>query len=70
MPSNKYQLYVWNEFNPDYTDGLAFAIARSEEEAKGMIAEEMGFTLRERAWGSLSIHPLNKPVAFAVSGGG
>lgn len=70
MPSRKYQLYVWNEFNPDYTDGLAFAIARSEEEAKGMIAEEMGFTPRERAWGALSIHPLNKPVAFAVSGGG
>lgn len=67
MPSKKYQLYVWNEFNPDYTDGLAFAIAKSEEEARKLVETQRG--VRVSTWGSLSIHPLNKPIAFAVCGG-
>lgn len=67
MPSKKYQLYVWEGFCPDYTDGLAFAVAKSEEEARKLIEDYYGYTVY--TWGSLSIHPLNKPVAFAVSGG-
>jgi hypothetical protein len=32
--NRKWKLYIWNGVLSDYTDGIAFAIARSPEEAK------------------------------------
>lgn len=62
------KLFVWEGFCPDYTDGLAFAIAKSEDDAKKMIEKELGYPVS--VWGSLAIHPLNKPFCASVHGGG
>jgi len=36
---SKLKLYVWNRYCPDYTDGLAFVIARNLNEAQNAIGE-------------------------------
>jgi len=64
----KYKLYVWTGFEPDYTEGLAFAIAGDEDEARELVALKFGWP--SITWGNLTIHNLNKPVGFCVSGGG
>lgn len=65
---NKLKLFVWEGFSPDYTDGLAFAIAKDETEARKLVAEIYGF--EPSNWGELTVKPLTRKVAFAVSGGG
>ena len=65
---NHLKLFVWTDFCPDYTSGLAFAIAKDEKEARKMITEARGFTIY--SWGELHTFPLHKKIAFAVSGGG
>lgn len=61
-------LYIWNGFCPDYTNGLAVAIAKSRAEAERLVEAEHGGEVWQ--WGELEVHPLNKPVAACVSGGG
>lgn len=61
------KLYVWTDFCPDYTSGLAFAIADSVEEAQKMIVDQRGFDVYE--WGTLTVHDLNVKIAACVSGG-
>jgi len=61
------KLFVWKGFAPDYTDGLAFAIAENETEARKLIIKKIGFNFSE--WGNLKIKPLNKKTSFAVAGG-
>lgn len=68
MKKNKLELYVWTGFQPDWTDGLAFAIASSEAEAKQLVCERYGWGTPS-VWGDLTIHPLNKKTAECVSGG-
>ena len=68
MSKAKLSLFVWTNFSPDYTGGLAFAIAKTETEARKLIVDARGFDVHE--WGTLIIHPLNKQIAYAVSGGG
>lgn len=63
-----YMLYVWTDFSPDYTSGLAVAIARDETEARKLVIKANGYNTS--LWGTLSVHPLTKPVAFAIPGGG
>ena len=63
----KLRLFVWNDFCPDYTSGLAFAIARDEKDARKLIEREQGFTISE--WGDLRVYPLTKRHAECVSGG-
>lgn len=41
----KLKLYVWAEFEPNYTDGLAFAIAETEDEARSLVIGEMAHNL-------------------------
>jgi len=68
----KLKLYVWTEFKVDYTPGLAFAIADSEDEAKKML-EKKGvrvFGGNYSCWGDLTVHPLTKKIAEFVYGGG
>jgi hypothetical protein len=67
------KLFVWEGFDPDYTDGLAFAIAKDEAEAKKLVIEDIGYDpsgWRWGRWGTLTVYPINKKIAKAVHGGG
>lgn len=66
------KLFVWPEFAPDYTDGLAFAIAETEKEAYDMVAAK--YLAEKSPWipsdfGPVEVHEISK-VAFSVTGGG
>ncbi len=67
------KLFVWTDFDPDYTGGLAVAIAETEEQARAMVSAEHTVELTGRLaitdWGDLAIYPLDKPCTFSVSGG-
>lgn len=63
---NKLKLFVWDDFSPDYTSGLAFAIAENQGEAMRMIEKKMGYEIVY--WGPCKVHKLGKK-AFAVGGG-
>jgi len=66
-------LYVWTEFCPDYYDGLAVAVAETEEEAKEQVQNIFYLTEEEDiTWGDLHVIPLaevDTPFAYAVVGG-
>jgi hypothetical protein len=62
------RLFVWEGFAPNYTDGLAFAIAENVEEAKQMVINAVGYDPSD--WGELCELPISERVSFAVSGGG
>jgi len=62
------KLFVFEGFSPDYTNGLAFAIAEDEIEARIMIEEDRGYKVYD--WGEMIMHPLTKKIARSVSGGG
>lgn len=62
----KLRLYVWTNYSPDYTDGLAFAIARDEIEARKLVTKARGNEPFQ--WGTLTVHELG-PVAYEQSGG-
>ena len=64
----KLRLFVWTGFSPDYTSGLAFAIAKDETDARKQIEKERGYTVY--TWGDLTIYPLTKRIARSVAGGG
>ncbi len=64
----KLRLFVWTGFCPDYTSGLAFAIAKDETDARKLIEKERGYDVY--TWGDLTIYPLTKRIARSVSGGG
>lgn len=63
----KLRLFVWDEYSPDYNDGLAFAIAPNIQEAMKMVIEATGYETSQ--WGKCTEYPINQPIAFAVSGG-
>lgn len=62
----KLKLFVWPEFSPDYTDGLAFAIAETEKDAKDMIADQNGCLPNDL--GPVEIRDI-EPCAYFVYGG-
>ena len=62
----KNKLYVWTGFSPDYSNGLAFAIAPSLEAAKEQIIKAYGYNPHD--WGELEIRNFSK-CAYCVSGG-
>lgn len=66
--SKPLKLYIWTDFNPDYTSGLAFAIATNETEARRLVVENRGYNPSD--WGSLEVRPVKRRVARSVSGGG
>lgn len=72
MSRKKLRLYVWEEFRCDYTCGLAFAIASSEEEAQKLVEDCYGFEFYKDFWvnNPAKIHELNEKVGYGVSGGG
>ena len=60
----KLKIFVWPHFEP-YTNGLAFAIAETAEEAQKMIEDEYGpFS----TWGEAQELPIEK-MAWAVCDG-
>ncbi len=61
------KLYIWTGFEPDWYDGLAFAIARSEKDARELVEDFYGDV---EEWGKLEVRPLTRRVARSVSGGG
>lgn len=62
------KLFIWTGFCPDYTSGLAFAIAKDETDARKQIEKYSGFDVY--TWGELEIRRLDRCVARYVSGGG
>ena len=69
MAENKMQLYVWDQFAPDYSDGLAFAIAESLSDAQVLVAGDDPFQIPVSDWGPVTIHDLDKPFFKSVTGG-
>ena len=65
--SDNLKLYVWPAFMPDYSDGLAFAIAASEEEARAAVENVLGWDGGN--YGPVEVHELNRGVSFACPGG-
>lgn len=65
MAKKKLKIYVWENFSPDYTDGLAVAIAETIQEAQKLIEDARGFKVYD--WGDCVEHELGK---FARSVGG
>ena len=54
------KLFVFNEFSPNFGDGLAFAIAESEDEAKKMIADSRGDSIIDVPFGPVQELPIEK----------
>lgn len=67
---SRLRLFIWEGFSPDYTDGLAFAIASSESEARALVIAAYMNGCEPSSWGELTIHPLSRKIARAVGGGG
>lgn len=71
------KLYLWTGVLSDYTDGMAFAVANSEEEAYTAIREEMGYSkesfdrmfMRSFEQG-LTVYELDQAQAAYCYGGG
>ena len=63
----KLKLFIWTNFCPDYSGGLAFAIARDEADAKKLVIQQEGYDVS--AWGTLEVKPLTMRIARSVVGG-
>jgi len=64
----KLYLFVWSEFAPDYSSGLAFAIATDEAKARKLIIKKQGY--EPTTWGHVQRFPTNRSIAFSRHGGG
>ena len=61
------RLFIWTDFCPDYTSGLALAIAKTETDAKELVIKEYG--CEPHQWGNLEIRRTDRRVARYVTGG-
>lgn len=68
QPDQELKLFVWTQFRPDYSSGLAVAIAHTMEEAIERIKEEKD--IGDDAWGPVQVFPIDQTRVFAVCGGG
>jgi hypothetical protein len=64
----KLKIYVWTGFCPDYTSGLAVALASDETEARELVTKTHGY--EPYYWGTLEVHSISEPFAASVAGGG
>ncbi len=62
-------IFVWDQFCPNYTDGLAFAIAETVDQAQKLVSQSCYYGVEEDDWGRVKKFPLTKPIAFWVEGG-
>jgi hypothetical protein len=67
IKSETLKLFVWTNFSPDWKEGLAFAIAKDETEAREMVVKNIGYDPEK--WGDVTVHPLTQEVAYCVTGG-
>ena len=76
------KLFIWTGFYPNYSSGLAFAVAETEEEAKKMVIETTNIDTNHRdedpecgippiEWGTLEVRSLTsgEKFAYGVLGG-
>ena len=66
-PEKRLKLYVWHGFQPDYSGGLAFAIAYTKAEARAAVEKVYG---RVTDWGTLRVRRIKAGRADAIGGGG
>ena len=62
------KIFVWPNYAPDYTIGLAFAVAVSSDDARELIAEQAGY-LSESLAHRPEVYDLSAQIAFQCSGG-
>ena len=63
------KLFVWDDWCPDYSSGVAFAIAESEQQAREMVMEKHGIDPKaELRWGEVKTYKLTDKVVFAREG--
>ena len=70
---SKLKLFIWPEFLPDYSSGLAFAIAETEEEAREMVIDDIGLDYlrnegNKERFGILVVKSISEKCAYSVSG--
>jgi hypothetical protein len=63
-------LYVWDEFCPDYSDGLAFAIAPDLESARAAVLSTTTADPQWMEWGPVTVHPISDGICYTRLGGG
>jgi hypothetical protein len=80
--NNEMRLYVWNNVFTDYTDGIAFAIGTTLEEAAAAACKELNtYELEDYDFGNsgrvrelldspVQIFDLNSPIGSLCFGGG
>lgn len=61
------RLYIWEDFCPDKTAGMAVAVAETVEEAQKLVTKAHA-PLPVWDWGTLTIHDI-KPYATCIDGG-
>ena len=71
MGDNNLKLYVWENVLTDWTDGIMFALAANEDEARELIINSVNEGARGAIEKDLRKHPLkvSKPKGFVVYGG-
>lgn len=63
------KLYVWSDFCNGYTNGLAFAIAETENEARLLVMDETGYNgYRVISWGKVEVAPISKCARYVYGG--
>lgn len=63
------KLYIWRDFCKGYTDGLAFAIAETEKEARQLVMDETGYNgYRYISWGEVEVNPISKCAEYVYGG--
>ena len=62
------KLYVWHKSLIDWTAGVMFALAASEDEAKALILKDCSY-IPDNEW-ERDVTVYDKPAGFAVWGGG
>ena len=66
--SEKLRLFIWTDYAPNYTGGLAFAIAKNETDARKQVIKKTGY--EPDSWGDLKIKPLTRRTCEVCTGGG
>jgi hypothetical protein len=66
MKKKQLKLFVWEEFGTDYTQGIAFAIAETAEQAQELVIKKHG--RGPLYWGEMQEYDLT-PMAVAVTEG-
>ena len=58
----KLKIFIWENYCPDWADGLAFVIARTQKQANKILQEKEGqhMSYPER-WGKCKVYALDDP---------